>query len=428
MKFSSIHLKNFRGYENLDLELNPNFNLIIGDNGAGKTAILEAITVAMGSFFLGLKNVDSRHIQKQDIHIKSFNYNQEFQLPVIVQAFGEVMGEGIDWSRELNGPSNRTTSVKAEKIKKISKKVDKEVRKGTDIDLPVLAYYATGRLFDEARENKNSKDKKIEISSKFRAYNRCLVAKSTYKIFEEWFKGKELSSLQKGEVDFLFKLVKDVIIDSIPNCNNIYYEFDKDKVEGLKVELSDDRVLPFYYLSDGTRNFLALVADLGYKCVTLNPHLKEKALTDSSGVVLIDELDLHLHPEWQREIVQILKNKFPNIQFIVTSHSPFIIQETSYNQLINLKSNTEIEKGKGNNLSIEDIAEDIQGVENPQWSIKRQKMFELAKEYYAAVKEGTDTPEMKIALDNAMKPFVNDTAYYSILEQERILKENEKKK
>lgn len=83
----------------------------------------------------------------------------------------------LDWSRELNGPSNRTTSVKAEKIKNL-KKVDKEVRKGTDIDLPVLAYYATGRLFDEARENKNSKDKKIEISSKFRAYKSCFSCQS----------------------------------------------------------------------------------------------------------------------------------------------------------------------------------------------------------------------------------------------------------
>lgn len=67
MKFSSIHLKNFRGYENLDLELNPNFNLIIGDNGAGKTAILEAITVCNGSF--SISNVDlGTHLKTRHTH------------------------------------------------------------------------------------------------------------------------------------------------------------------------------------------------------------------------------------------------------------------------------------------------------------------------------------------------------------------------
>jgi predicted ATP-binding protein involved in virulence len=254
-----------------------------------------------------------------------------------------------------------------------------------------------------------------------------LDSKSTYKRFQRWFRGKELAHIQKRQEDINFKLVKNVIIDNIPNCKEIFFEFDPDKPQGLKIQLEDGRILPFNMLSDGTRNFLAIVADMAYKCVTLNPHLRENAITQTQGIVLIDELDLHLHPEWQRKIVSVLKNTFPNIQLIATTHSPFIIQETGQEELIVLKDNKVEKVTSAIKLSIEDIAEEIQNVENPQWSKSRQKMFELAKKYYRAVKEGKDTFEMKQELNKAMKPFSLDTAFYSIIEQEKIVREHKRK-
>ncbi len=209
----------------------------------------------------------------------------------------------------------------------------------------------------------------------------------------------------------------------MPNCTNVYHEFDPDKPQGLKIELDDGGILPFNSLSDGTRNFFAIIADMAYKCVTLNPHLKERALVETEGVVLIDELDLHLHPEWQRKIIKVLKDTFPMIQFIATTHSPFLIQETGKEQLIILKNNTIHKITSGANLSIEDIAEELQYVVNPQWSKSRQEMFKKAKEYYKAVKEKRDTPEMKADLVNSMKPFGLDTAFYAIVEQEKIIED-----
>jgi len=182
-------------------------------------------------------------------------------------------------------------------------------------------------------------------------------------------------------------------------------------------------VLPFTALSDGTRNYFAIVADIAFKCVTLNPHLKENALKETNGIILIDELDLHLHPDWQRRMIHSLKDIFPNVQFITTTHSPFLIQETALNQLVVLKKCAVDFVGSGIDLSIEDIAEEVQKVENPQWSKSRQKMFEVAKAYYKAVVEGKDTPEMKAELDQAMLPFAKDTAFYAITEQERLIKQ-----
>lgn len=426
MRFDKLHLKNFRGFEILDIEeFHPSFNLIIGDNGSGKTAILEALTVAMGSFFLGITNVNSRHILYRDIRIATFEYNQEHAVPVIVKAYGEVLNNQINWTRELKGEKNRTILINQD-IKNIAKDINYKVKNDHLVKLPVLAYYATGRLFDEVNDKK-IKEKKKTISSRFRAYERCLEAKSTFRKFEGWFKGKELAKIQKKSDDLGLRLVRKMLIENIPNCEHIFYEFDPDKDRGINVQLNDGRTLPFNYLSDGTRNFFAIMADIAYKCVTLNRHLKEDALKTTDGIVLIDELDLHLHPEWQRKIVLALRDTFPSIQFIVSTHSPFIIQATADNQLINLKNGV-IEKGRGNNLSIEDIAEDIQLVKNPQWSLKRQKMFKIAKEYYKAVKLGTDTQEMKDSLDKAMKPFAIDTAFYAIVEQEKIVSEYNKVK
>lgn len=430
MKINNIKIQNFRGYRTLDIDLNPNFNLIIGDNGSGKTAILEALTVAIGSFFLGIKGANSRGIYEKDIRIETFEHSEEYQFPVVVQANGIVHNQTISWLRTLEGNDNRTTSKQAKSIKDLASKIDIMVRKGEVVTLPLLIYYATGRLFDVARDNDElSKEKKRErqqISSRFRAYDRSLEAKSTHRQFQKWFRGKELARIQKGVGDINLEVVKKTIIDSIPNCVNIYHEFDTDKSQGLKVELGDGRILPFNSLSDGTRNFFAIIADMAYMCLTLNPHLKERALKETEGVVLIDELDLHLHPEWQRKIINILKDTFPNIQFVVTTHSPFLIQETGRDQLIILKDSQIYKITSAANLSIEDIAEELQLVENPQWSKSRQDMFQKAKEYYKAVKEERDTPEMKAILDEAMKPFALDTAFYAIVEQEKIIQKYNK--
>ncbi len=426
MKFIRINIENFRGYKSLELNLDPSFNLIIGDNGSGKTALLEALTVAMGSFFLGIKNVNSRGIYEKDIHIATYEDNEEYIFPVKIAAEGEVQHESIKWGRELNGSRNRTTTLNSKELISKAVDIDRKVRDGEKIEIPLLIYYAAGRLFDEARIKIYSPRK--TPASRFRAYDRCLEAKSTHRQFQKWFHGKELSRIQKGVGDISYEIVKSVIIKNLPNCKNIYSELDPDKSQGLKIELIDGRILPFGLLSDGTRNFFAIISDIAYKCVTLNPHLKEQALIETEGIVLIDELDLHLHPGWQRKIINVLVNTFPKIQFIATTHSPFLIQETGQEQLIILKNNTIEKIGNGCNLSIEDIAEELQYVYNPQWSKARQKMFDLAGKYYKAVKEGTDTPEMKNELDKVMEPFSLDTAFYSIIEQEKIVQKYKKDK
>ncbi len=421
MKIGQISIKNFKGFEEITIPFNPQFNLIIGDNGSGKSAILEALTIAMSSFFLGIKNTDSRHIRESDVRLQTFFNSEEHQLPVVIKANGIVNGQEIEWSRELNSLVSGTLSRGAKTIKQIAEKLDTDIRKGEMIDMPVLAYYSTGRLWRDLNERQSKRDEKKIVASRLRAYKGCLQATSTFKIFLKWYKGKEQSAIQKREEDISLKLIKELIIKNLPNCKSIYYEFDSDKINGLKVELTDGRTLPFEYLSDGTRNMIALLADIAYKCLILNPHLKENSIKMSSGIILIDELDLHLHPDWQKHIIKSLKESFPNIQFISTTHSPFIIQETEEGQLIKLKDNT-ISVSGANQMSIEDIAEYKQEVENPQWSEKKRELIQVAEEYYAALEKGEVSESQELKLAESILPFSANPAIDAFIQQVKLTK------
>ena len=91
-------------------------------------------------------------------------------------------------------------------------------------------------------------------------------------------------------------------------------------------------------LSDGYRNVIKIILDIAARMCILNPYLKEKALQETPGIVLIDEIDLSLHPTWQKRIIGILKQLFPKIQFICATHSPFIIQSLEEGELITFRT------------------------------------------------------------------------------------------
>jgi len=93
----------------------------------------------------------------------------------------------------------------------------------------------------------------------------------------------------------------------------------------ISIEHQSRGRLPLQFLSDGIQNMVALVADLAYRCVVLNPHLGEAAARATGGVVLIDEIDMHLHPRWQQVVVDLLRQAFPKIQFVITTHSPQVL-------------------------------------------------------------------------------------------------------
>jgi predicted ATP-binding protein involved in virulence len=250
-------------------------------------------------------------------------------------------------------------------------------------------------------------------------YVNCLDPTSNPNVLMRWLKTMEIAALQRGESILVLDAVKTAIANCLEDCQSVRYDILEDE---LITTFNDGRILPFRMLSDGFRNIFGMVADIAYRAAVLNPQLGRDAAQQTSGIVLIDEIDLHLHPKWQRRVVDDLKKTFPKIQFVATTHSPFIIQSLREGELINLDKPTATEEYE--NKSIEDITEYVMGVEIPQRSERYQKMMEAAQEYYRVLQDAKDAPperieELKTKLDELTMPYSDDPAYHAFLKMER---------
>lgn len=446
MRINRIHIENFRGIEELTLDLNPQFNLLIGENGSGKTAILEAIAVGMGCFFSGIPGVNSRHIRNSDLrYFKTIEGSYEYANLTKVEVLkAQVMGESAHWYKARSGFFGSNVMGRWSEIKAISDKVDYQItdqRRKTFIDLPVLAYYSTARLWKEGRENKKDKDSEESVEKdknikrlprRYRGYRDALEIKSTFKIMLEWFEGKFADLKVNKESSPQLDCVRKVIIDNIPGAIHLKWVFDSDRIQTLYLVFESGEEIPFHFLSDGYRNLLAIFADLAYRCVTLNPHFGIEANLLTEGMVLIDELDLHLHPSWQKTIINQLKKTFPKVQFVATTHSPFVIQGTNQGELFRLQNNQQLNVGGADDYSLEDIAEYLQNVPDPAWSIKKREMYEAAKEYFQLLdilqsnSNNAELNTIRERLNILGKAYSDNVAYTAFLEQKRYMAEQGK--
>ncbi len=332
MRIHKIELKNFRCYENLTLELDPNFNIIVGINGTGKTAILEALRIAIGSLFLDVDKhkdkISSPGINEDDVRLSHL----ERQYPVSIVSEGEIFGSSVSWKRNLDTHQGRTKFVEANEMKTASADLQRRIRENDDSRcIPLIAYYSTDRF------KKEKKDAGIVADgSRLRGYYNALDPMTNIKFFLDLYRTETLSALQHNTDSTILAAVNNAVRICVEDCTNIYYDVKRDE---LIIELdSAHDVLPFNFLSDGVRSTLALAMEIAFRCYLLNPHFGEQAAQNTSGIVLIDEIDLHLHPAWQKKIVKDLKNAFPCIQFVVTTHAPLIIGSLDVGKIFTIEN------------------------------------------------------------------------------------------
>lgn len=381
-----LKLKNFHGFQDLEITLNDKFTVFIGENATGKTTILDALAIAIGGFLLGVDGVKSRNIldnkEAREVRFKQIEHGKvitlERQYPVIVQSKGNVNGQEIQWERSLNHEGGATTRLNAKNIVKQAKSMQKRVASGDEVILPIFAYHGTGRLWSRIKDT--DKDTLFETGSRLLGYKNCLNPMSNEKLFMKWFKKMTLVEIQEeikiGQLTAVKKAMQECIKglevkDKIIGDAKVFYNINSDE---LQITLEDGTRLPYALLSDGYRNILGMVGDIAFRMATLNPFLEDEVIKQTPGIVLIDEIDLHLHPEWQRKVINDFKRAFPKVQFIATTHSPFIIQSLEEGELRNLdelsNNNKLVDYTK---MSIEDITEDVMGVEMPQWSEKKKQ-------------------------------------------------------
>lgn len=422
MKIDRLRLANFKCFEDREFSFGSRFNLIIGDNATGKTTLLDGLSVGLGSIFLNFPSpATPRNIRRDEARLSFYRHGDtwtaEPQFPVIVDCVGQVGDEPGEWHRELASEEGRTTRQDALWIQQTGARLADRIVQGEPDVLPVVSYYGTGRLWVQLRQREV---KPLKPDTRFMGYLDCLNPASDVKRLLQWFKTQELSALQRGVPNSTLEAARRAILNCVPDAQHVEFDVSRDE---LMIRF-EDRSLPFNYLSDGFRNMVAMTADIAVRCATLNPQLQAEAADLTPGVVLIDELDLHLHPRWQRRVVDDLLRTFPKIQFFGTTHSPFVIQSLPPIEGVQLLNLDDPDADEFANKSVEDITEEVQGVDLPQRSKRFKDMMEAAEEYFSILgkaKEATpaERDELKKRLDALSMPYSDDPAYQALLKMQR---------
>lgn len=352
----SLELTNFRGFEELKLQLDPSLNVLVGTNGQGKTAVLEAISIALFPFVEELGSGGSHGIARADIRQTRSAQTAEMirMLPVTIRAQASIAGRDIEWKRELLKENGRTTRADAKPLIEFAGQLNDELKAsitniGAPPVFPLIAYYGTGRLWTSAKVTQHKGTLAGDMTRRSGAYLDCLSATSTYDFFRVWFERISREALNESATgvpsphrpsEKLEAIQRAVEIVLRPVAwTRLRWDF---MAHELVAEHPEYGRLSIDSLSDGIRTALAMTADLAHRAVRLNPQFSADACTKTPGIVLIDEVDLHLHPDWQQTILDSLRAAFPLVQFIVTTHSPQVLSTVHDKHIRIIEQNGEV--------------------------------------------------------------------------------------
>lgn len=394
-RVKSIKICNYKGFDLLELDFmsSASTTILVGNNGCGKSSILEAIQKSLTHLNSRLATKSQNGELIEEIEIKKGT-----DIATITTTF-EIENQTV--SMELK----QSSAMSSKRVKGSYTQINdicQILRKANEIDpqlsLPLFASYTVERATDVTTKDIEDSDeiKDEQIWDKSKAYSKSLSGKADFKLFFRWFKelvesdndssnridelrvkikakeseinspilkelinqhpeindllvshNKELASY-KDQLNALYSIdeksldvVKEAIYRFLPGFNNLKFQR---KPLDLTLE-KDGLQLSVLQLSQGEKTILALVADIARRLTLLNPKLSSPL--DGSGVVIIDEIDLHLHPLWQQQIINKLETTFKNLQFIVTTHSPQVCHTVDSSSIWLLKNGKKYAAPKG---------------------------------------------------------------------------------
>lgn len=310
----NLHIYHYRLFDDFSLDFQKGINILIGDNGVGKTSILDAIACCLYDIVREHK-VTNKFIAKDDIQL-----GEEWAR--IDCTFSDGRNDYFSTKgNNRNGPSDRLKqiletygSIQLNDIYKMSG--DSYLTTDRKI-YPVICYQSIDK-----EEEKKEKQKNADKDERIQGYSGCLNGRADIKTVYSWL--KTASKLEKS-------IFSEIIQDFIFKIDNRPFKILINPEGKIMISFSGNEI-PLSKNSSGFQTIMQLIIDLTYRIILLNPaHPDPK---NSPGVVLIDEIDLHLHPNWQWKIMDTLGKLFPNIQFIVTTHSPIILSSCKECNLI----------------------------------------------------------------------------------------------
>lgn len=421
----SIEIQNFRRFERFSCEFHPRFTLLMGPNGSGKSSLLRAVHACLGPLYEAATGHSLERVNQGDARkVHSVDpANEAWRNPVfpcrgrlLIDFHGEELPLGFevasgDSKSFVSGIVPRDAIAGHQLVKKRAAAwFDPDTLQAA----PIIARYAA--------INPRSSGQAVFLRKPFETKQDIwkLSANESVDIdsLARWFQYNELRALQEGKPPLVYRLTKQAVLSAI-HAQDIKYVV-RDSQLMLLHENQGWR--PFDELSDGQRRIAAIFCDLALRCASLNSQLAENCIVETPGIVTIDELDLHLHPAWQRTLIGDLLRVFPKLQFIATSHSPFLLQAA-----FELGAVVDMETGEfaqATDTSIEDITEAVMGVEQPQRSARFLDLKDKAARYMELLESRPSSPDeiasVKAELDQLLSVFANDPASAAWLEQRRV--------
>ena len=349
MKLKSVKIENFRAIKNLKLDLHPQLTVLAGDNGAGKTSLLDALAYGLSpvsEFFV--EDHEQRYFRRADFRLT----HKEKQI------FAPFVSIELEDQQELRWTYKRLLGHKQPEAEGLAPLeaylrpiLQAILTEAAALDIPVLAYYgnARGSFYLPARKDRwaDERGKRRDAFPRFEALRHALNENPRFWGAFDWFAKQEDMERREREkrrswnyILPTLEFVRQAICGMIPGVANPRTEPNPDRfLVDLPMREEEKQTLSLDQLSDGYRTLLAIVIDLARRMAQANPHLENPI--ESEAIVLIDEMDLHLHPRWQQTVLLDLQRIFPNAQFIVTTHSPQVLTTVHQDNILLLETDTE---------------------------------------------------------------------------------------
>lgn len=385
MRLDKISIANMRlvGEEARELNIDSNKNVLIllGDNGFGKTTILDAIATAMAPYSAQFPGIADYQLSDLDVHINRHGRRSKY---LTIDAKFSDNGVTMTSVRYRKGTQNPPkTNYEQLKQAAIAKK-DAILAGEADVQLPIFAYYGTGRGQFQVPERRRGFQQAFE---RWDCYKSAINPETDFKRFFGWFDLME--DQERRDREKLWDLgYKSPVLEAVRRAlDEIVVGYKNPRIETRPLRFIMDRIdedgskheLRIEQLSEGYKIVIAMVADLAARMAEANPEMENPLNT--SGIVLIDEVDLHLHPRWQREILIQLTEVFPNLQFIVSTHSPIIVVGAAeIAQVVNLNTINNDENLHQNDIQVSNVGQvllsDLFGLKylySPEWDDKIQE-------------------------------------------------------
>lgn len=363
MEVKSFSLHHLGRFSELELplaplgNLNSNMTVFMGNNGSGKTSILRALATSLSWFVARVRSESGNGRPIPELVIKNGSHSAAIDITVFKHRYGQVEDGDLealdenyfDW-RIAKSRKGRKGEFKSDLsgASALAEHYRERMSVNDSASLPLIAFYSTERVVIEIPLKIRTKHSFLQLDG----YDNALNQGVDFRRFFEWFREREDTENESGLSDDVLEQLKTVLAQDEAAWNKLQELKASSKDRQLTaVRSAIERFMPGFsnlrvrrkprlhmsidkdgetfdvaQLSQGEKSLMALIGDIARRLAVMNPSLDNPLHGD--GIVLIDEVDMHLHPKWQRTLIKNLTETFPRCQFVLTTHSPLVISDS----------------------------------------------------------------------------------------------------